>query len=174
MMTWSKAFWLAATLLALGAFASLATNAPTRIPDIPDELAVERIRPESIRAHLEFLADDLLEGRATGSRGHKLAVNYIRAQCELAGLRGAAGGGSWFQKVPLLRASVDEQQTHFKLKTKDSARTLVYGTDFSVLLIPHTLEVTTWGAVRAGDRLNIEVDQMARYAARLAEARAEG
>lgn len=40
---------------------------------------------------------------------------------------------------------------------------------FSVLLIPHSLAVTTWGDVRAGSRLNIEVDQMARYAARLAE-----
>jgi riboflavin synthase len=44
----------------------------------------------------------------------------------------------------------------------------------TVLLIPHTLEVTTWGAVKAGSKLNIEVDQMARYAARLAEAHAQG
>jgi riboflavin synthase len=42
--------------------------------------------------------------------------------------------------------------------------------DFSVLIIPHTLEVTTFGALKAGARLNLEVDQMARYAARLAEA----
>ncbi|MGJ0532447.1 riboflavin synthase [Methylocystis sp.] len=41
---------------------------------------------------------------------------------------------------------------------------------FSVLLIPHTLAVTTLGARRAGDALNIEVDLMARYAARLSEA----
>ena len=40
---------------------------------------------------------------------------------------------------------------------------------FEVLLIPHTLEVTTWRGRRAGGRVNIEVDQMARYAARLAE-----
>ena len=40
----------------------------------------------------------------------------------------------------------------------------------SVLIIPHTLAVTTWGERRAGDRLNLEVDLMARYAARLAEA----
>ncbi|MGI6246786.1 MAG: riboflavin synthase [Pseudochelatococcus sp.] len=45
---------------------------------------------------------------------------------------------------------------------------------FSVLLIPHTLQVTTWGERRAGDRINIEVDLMARYAARLAQARAAG
>jgi riboflavin synthase len=43
---------------------------------------------------------------------------------------------------------------------------------FSVLIIPHTLAVTTWGERREGDRLNLEVDLMARYAARLAEARA--
>jgi riboflavin synthase len=42
---------------------------------------------------------------------------------------------------------------------------------FSVLIIPHTLAVTTLGATRRGDALNLEVDQMARYAARLMEAR---
>jgi riboflavin synthase len=41
---------------------------------------------------------------------------------------------------------------------------------FSVLIIPHTLKVTTFGALEVGSRLNIEVDQMARYAARLLEA----
>ena len=40
---------------------------------------------------------------------------------------------------------------------------------FSVLLIPHTLRVTTWGERRLGDEINLEVDLMARYAARLAE-----
>jgi riboflavin synthase len=41
------------------------------------------------------------------------------------------------------------------------------GDTFSVLIIPHTLRVTTFGGLRAGDRLNVEVDVMARYAARL-------
>ncbi len=45
---------------------------------------------------------------------------------------------------------------------------------FSVLIIPHTLGVTTWGERDTGDRLNLEVDLMARYAARLAEARPAG
>jgi len=45
----------------------------------------------------------------------------------------------------------------------------VAGDTFSVLLIPHTLKVTTFGGLRAGARLNLEVDQMARYAARLLE-----
>jgi riboflavin synthase len=46
----------------------------------------------------------------------------------------------------------------------------VEGDAFEVLLIPHTLAVTTWGEREAGGRVNIEVDQMARYAARLIEA----
>jgi riboflavin synthase len=41
---------------------------------------------------------------------------------------------------------------------------------FSVLIIPHTLKVTTFSELRAGARVNLEVDQMARYAARLLEA----
>ncbi len=41
---------------------------------------------------------------------------------------------------------------------------------FTVMLIPHTLDVTSWGDRRVGDRINFEVDLMARYAARLAEA----
>lgn len=45
----------------------------------------------------------------------------------------------------------------------------VDGTDFDILLIRHTLEVTTWGERKAGDKVNFEVDTMARYAARLAE-----
>ncbi|MEZ5792082.1 MAG: riboflavin synthase [Nitratireductor sp.] len=44
----------------------------------------------------------------------------------------------------------------------------VDGSRFDVLLIRHTLDVTTWGERRAGDWLNLEVDMMARYAARLA------
>ena len=46
----------------------------------------------------------------------------------------------------------------------------VEGNRFDVLLIQHSLAVTTWSERQAGDRVNLEVDTMARYAARLAEA----
>jgi riboflavin synthase len=46
----------------------------------------------------------------------------------------------------------------------------VEGDTFEILLIPHTLKMTTWGDRKAGDAVNVEVDQMARYAARLMEA----
>jgi riboflavin synthase len=47
----------------------------------------------------------------------------------------------------------------------------VDGDTFSVLIIPHTLNVTTFGTLAAGDIVNLEVDTMARYAARLMETR---
>jgi riboflavin synthase len=47
----------------------------------------------------------------------------------------------------------------------------VSGDDFSVLIIPHTLKVTTLGTLAAGGQVNLEVDLMARYAARLMEIR---
>jgi riboflavin synthase len=47
----------------------------------------------------------------------------------------------------------------------------VAGDRFGVNLIPHTLTVTTWGAKSAGDLVNLEVDLMARYVARLLESR---
>ncbi len=45
----------------------------------------------------------------------------------------------------------------------------VEGSSFGVNIIPHTLKVTTWGKVAAGDTVNIEIDMLARYVARLAE-----
>jgi riboflavin synthase len=47
----------------------------------------------------------------------------------------------------------------------------VAGDTFSVLIIPHTLKVTTVGALAVGDEVNLEADLMARYAARLIETR---
>jgi riboflavin synthase len=47
----------------------------------------------------------------------------------------------------------------------------VTGDTFSVLIIPHTLKVTTLGVLAIGDEVNLEVDRMARYAARLIETR---
>ena len=47
----------------------------------------------------------------------------------------------------------------------------VEGDTFTVLIIPHTLVVTSFGALKAGDEINLEIDTMARYAARLMETR---
>jgi Zn-dependent M28 family amino/carboxypeptidase len=62
--------------------------------------ALLHIRPEAIDAHLRFLAHPLLEGRAPGTRGGQLAVEYIRSQFRRIGLQPV--GGSYLQPVPMV------------------------------------------------------------------------
>jgi len=65
------------------------------------EPGLDAVRPEAVSAHIRFLADDLLEGRAPGTRGHAVAELYVAAQLQAAGLEPAGEGGGWFQDVPL-------------------------------------------------------------------------
>lgn len=60
------------------------------------------IKPNMIRAHLKMLSDDVMEGRAPGSRGGELAAKYIASQFEEAGLLPAVGDTSYFQSVELV------------------------------------------------------------------------
>ncbi len=63
---------------------------------------VSLINEASIRGHVRFLADDLLEGRAPGSRGDQLTQLYIATQFETLGLQPAAGNRKWLQPFPLV------------------------------------------------------------------------
>jgi riboflavin synthase len=47
----------------------------------------------------------------------------------------------------------------------------VEGNEFGINIIPHTQAVTTWGKARPGDAVNVEIDMLARYVARLSETR---
>ncbi len=60
---------------------------------------------ERIKADISFLADDLLEGRDAGTRGYDLAARYVASQFQAIGLQ-PGNNGSWFQQVPLARASL--------------------------------------------------------------------
>lgn len=66
------------------------------------ENAPSLISEASIRGHVQFLADDLLEGRGPGSRGDELTQLYIATQFETLGLQPAAGSGQWRQPFPLV------------------------------------------------------------------------
>lgn len=62
---------------------------------------------EAVRAHVTFLADDLLEGRDTGSRGYDIAANYVASQFIAMGLKPAAADGTFFQKMTVREARLD-------------------------------------------------------------------
>lgn len=71
----------------------------------PDAAATEiasKINAESMHAHIQFLADDLLEGRGPGSRGDSIAQLYIETQFRSMGLTKVPGMNSYRQPVPML------------------------------------------------------------------------
>jgi Zn-dependent M28 family amino/carboxypeptidase len=64
--------------------------------------AMKSIDPQHIRAHVQFLASDLLEGRGTGQRGGDIAAEYIATQFESYGLKPAGDNGTFMQRVPMV------------------------------------------------------------------------
>jgi len=86
------------------------------VPALPTVPAAAReaaasIDPEKIRAHVRFLASDLLEGRGPGKRGGELAAEYIATQFALAGLRPIGDDGTYFQSVPFMAVHTDVDKT---------------------------------------------------------------
>ena len=74
-------------------------------PPLPPMTPEEAVAAATVRAHVEFLADDRLEGRDTGSRGHEIAAHYVASQFRALGLQPGGPDGSWFLQVPLRRAT---------------------------------------------------------------------
>ena len=62
--------------------------------------------PERLRADVAFLADDLLEGRGTGTRGYDLAARFVASRFEALGLK-PGGKDSWYQPIPFVMAGAD-------------------------------------------------------------------
>ena len=107
---------LAAALLVTSAHAQTA----------PDAGAVQRIR-----ADVEFLASDLLEGRDTGSRGHEIAASFVASRFKALGLKPGGENGGWYQQVPFRRAT--NAGTPSLTLVAGGARTpLVSGNDFAI------------------------------------------
>ena len=107
---------------------AMAEPAPPVPPDA--QTAMEQLRKEPFRAHLAFLADDLLEGRGTGQRGHEIAARYVGAQFEAMGLKPAGQNGTYYQRVPFREISVVPDRCVISLTEGDSTSQLQWGDDF--------------------------------------------
>lgn len=88
------------------------------------------VQPETIRSHVEFLAGDLLEGRATASRGYDIAAAYVAAQFRQAGLQPGGDDKSFFQSVPLLEATPVLPGSSAELVRDDDTYAFEYGTHY--------------------------------------------
>ena len=119
-------------LLALALFCAAPVTTPLAAQKKPPAPAPARpIVASEIDAHLRFLSSDLLEGRAPGTRGGRLAAEYIAAQLQLFGLEPAGENGSWFQQVPIDIVGAKKETIHATAGGKATA-TLRYPEDLVV------------------------------------------
>jgi Zn-dependent M28 family amino/carboxypeptidase len=88
-------------VLAFGVAAAAALGAAAAERGLPANVAatMRGIDAERIRAHVQYLSDDLLEGRGTGTRGGDIAAKYIATQFALDGLKPAGDNGGYLQKI---------------------------------------------------------------------------
>ena len=103
--------------------------------------------------------------------GGHLVSGHVDSLAQVAAREDLTGMARFVLKVPKPLARFIAQKGSVALDGVSLTVNDVIDGTFSVLIIPHTLGVTTFGALKAGDALNIEVDVMARYAARLMETR---
>jgi hypothetical protein len=102
-------------------------------------------RQAALRAHVTFLADDLLEGRGAGTRGYDLAAQYVSTQFMRLGLEPAGENTNWFQPVPLVESRLVEGSAQLSIQYGEKEKTLMHEEEF--LVWPHPVRELT--ALRA-------------------------
>jgi hypothetical protein len=115
--------------------------------DFPPNELLQRITISGLRAHMAFLADDLLEGRGTGTRGYQLAANYVRAQFEEMGLKPAGAKGSYFQNVHFRKIELLRDKSSLAIIHNGSSRTLTIEKDYVMGGDPLSADTTAEGQV---------------------------
>jgi Zn-dependent M28 family amino/carboxypeptidase len=126
------AFILGCTMGTACAVAAAAEPAPQLgLPPAVDA-AMQGIDARRIAAHVRFLADDLLEGRGTGTRGGDIAAGYIATQFALYGLKPAGDNGSYLQKVDFVGVKTQPATTASLQPAQGSALPLKLAEDFVV------------------------------------------
>jgi len=93
---------------------------------------MQLIRPEAIRATMNFLADDQLEGRGTGSRGYEIAAKYMASEFESIGLSASGDTSNYFQRVPLRAVRPEESGSSMTVIRNGKEDALAYKKDFQI------------------------------------------
>src|SRR5262245_25491978 len=105
-------------------------------------------------SHVRFLADDSLEGRNTGSEGHRKAAEHVAREFEKAGLK-PAGTDGFFQPVKFLTSEIDETHSRLALIRDSSTEVLTLGEDANISLRVDPAPSLEAGLVFAGYGLSI-------------------
>src|SRR3546814_17869374 len=103
--------------------ACTATAALAQTPGTP------AVTAEGVRAHVEFLAADLLEGRDIGSRGHEIAARYVASEFDALGLKPAGDDGTWYQRITFQKTSPGETPPTLSVPGPGGAHDFAHGQD---------------------------------------------
>ena len=118
------------TLFTLSGCERAALELPKPKPAASATTSVEGDAARRIEADLRFLADDLLEGREAGTRGFDLAALYVAERFRAIGLVPAGDDGSYFQQVPLLKATREAEGARFVIKRDGKSTELKFREQF--------------------------------------------
>jgi Zn-dependent M28 family amino/carboxypeptidase len=91
---------------------------------------------DAVRAHVAFLADDLLEGRDTGSRGQEIAARYVATRFAALGLKPGGDEGTWYQRVTLLRTERGAHPGRITISGAGEPRSFDHGGDALIAMNP--------------------------------------
>ena len=120
---------LAVALVLLLSLALLAQSKPVSASSATAH-ALAEFKTYKFRAHMAFLADDLLEGRGTGTRGQEIAAGYVATQFALYGLKPAGDKDTYFQRVPFREIRVVPERCEAVIKHGSDQQQLKWGDDF--------------------------------------------
>ena len=134
--------------LALAATLPVAASAQARPAPSPGSRVANAVDSMAFKAHLQFLADDALEGRAPGTRGGLLAQKYIAAQFERLGLVPAGDSASYFQRVPIIALTPEPSLA----VTAPAAMPLTWKQDYVLWSMRNDSLVNLTGAHATGDQ----------------------
>ena len=121
-----------AVLTSLFMLGACANTYSAEAPSTSEGNSLPVFSQERIKADLEFLADDALEGRDTGSRGYRIAANYVAATFKQLGLKPGGEDGTYFQEVPFQKAKLDIESAKISIRNADGETVLTAGDDFFV------------------------------------------
>lgn len=128
------ATWLTLSSAVLVGACSQTTQPPVAAPQtaaVSSPQPAKFADPHKIEAHMQFLADDALEGRDTGSQGHLIASSYIATNFKLLGLKPAAANGQYFQPVPLIKSLLVQTSPELALTIDGKTTTFGYPKEFT-------------------------------------------
>jgi len=142
-MPFSRRAALAGVALLLTVQPALAAPAAKAKP-VATKSAASAFTPSAaaIKAHVSFLADDLLEGRESGTRGYDIAAAYVASQYAVMGVKPAGDKGSYLQQVPLTAfRSVNEGGVSYTGADGKSGA-LTFGEDYLPVAVAQKAEVS--------------------------------